>query len=69
MREKPSEGFRAEARLMRNLGGEGLARKWDKQAEMEEAYEASPEGIADWAIVEAKFQAALPSHKVSFIAI
>jgi hypothetical protein len=36
---KPSQGFRAEARLARALGDEELAKKWDRQAEMEEEFE------------------------------
>jgi hypothetical protein len=36
---KPSEWFREQARYYRALGDEVTASKWDKQAEMEEAYE------------------------------
>jgi hypothetical protein len=35
----PSEWFRREARLARALGDEVTARKWDRQADMEETYE------------------------------
>jgi hypothetical protein len=35
----PSEWFRSEARLARALGDEVTARKWDRQADMEETYE------------------------------
>jgi hypothetical protein len=38
---KPSQGFRAEARLARALGDEELAKKWDRQAEMEEEFESA----------------------------
>jgi hypothetical protein len=39
-----SEWFRREARLARALGDEATARKWDRQADMEAAYERG-EGV------------------------
>lgn len=36
-----SEAMRAQARLFRNLGDEDTATRWDRQADAEEAWEAS----------------------------
>lgn len=40
-----SEAFRASARLARNLGDEDIARRWERQAEMEERYEQLTEHV------------------------
>jgi hypothetical protein len=38
-----SEAFRAEARLCRAVGDEALALRWDRQADMEQAWEEGDE--------------------------
>ena len=38
---RPSEGFKALARLYRNLGDEKMGESYDRQAEMEEEYESN----------------------------
>lgn len=44
--ERFSEALRAEARLARALGDEEMASRWDRQADMEKAYEDRQEGVA-----------------------
>lgn len=40
-----AEAFRASARLARNLGDEDIARRWERQADMEERYEQLTEHL------------------------